>query len=149
MQNEQSSDATQGFFKSIKEFIATIEESENIEIKVNGILSLFTSIIEHSEANSNVSYQQNVLLHSINKSLQATVKVANEFDERIATLEKNLTDLALNTSKLTNGVVKLTEIVKKIPAIDIDNLIKTINEHAEEINENTASIKVIKDKLTN
>lgn len=149
MQNEQSSEATQGFFKSIKEFIATIEESENIEIKVNGILSLFTSIIEHSEANSNVTYQQNVLLHSINKSLQATVKVANEFDERIATLEKNVTDLALNTSKLTNGVVKLTEIVKKNPAIDIDNLIKTINEHAEEINENTASIKVIKDKLTN
>ena len=149
MQNEQSSEVTHRFFESIKEFIDTIEESENIEIKVNGILSLFKSIIERSEAESNVGYQQNEMLHSINKSLQANLKVANEFDERISTLEKNVTDLALYTSKLNDGVMKLTEIVKKIPAIDIDDLIKTINEHAEEINENTASIKVIKDRLTN
>lgn len=114
MQNEQSSEVTHRFFESIKEFIDTIEESENIEIKVNGILSLFKSIIERSEVESNVSYQQNEMLHSINRTLQANLKAANEFDERIITLEKNVTDLALYTSKINDGLLKLTEIVKKI-----------------------------------
>jgi len=149
MQNEQSSEETHGLFESIKEFIDTIEESENSEIKVNGIISLFKILIQHLEADDNVSSHQSELLHSLNESQQANMECFIELYDRITKLEKNVIDIASNSSKLAEEVVKLAETAKKIPVINIDKLLKTLNEHSEEINENAASIKVIKDKLIN
>lgn len=140
MENKQSSEGVQEFYVSIKEFIDTIEESETSESKVNGILALFKLIIEHLESGSNVSAQQSKLLYSFNDSFKANLKVASEFDERITKLENMVTDITSNS-------LKLAEITKKIPVINIDNLLKTLNEHSDEINENTASINTIKEKL--
>lgn len=114
MNNEELSEDTQGLYETLKGFIDTLKESPDNESKISGILTLLESIIELLEADRNVSFQQSEAIHSINKSLQANLKVANEFDERFSTLEKNVTDLALNTSKLNDGVVKLTEIIRKM-----------------------------------
>jgi hypothetical protein len=115
MNNEElSKDAQGGLYDSLKVFVNTLKESPDNESKISGILTLLESVIELLEADRNVSFQQNKAIHSINKSLQANLNVANEFDDRFTTLEKNVTDLALNTSKINNGVVKLTEIIKKM-----------------------------------
>lgn len=159
MENEQSS----GFFESMKEFLDTIEESGTIEMKVNGIISMFKSTIVYLESSANISSLQsemlNVLdeasqanskmLHILHEAQQANLEVFIKVDEKITTLAKNAEDVTSISSKLAEEVGKLAEAAAKIPVINIDNLLKTLNEHAEEINENTASIKAIKDKLIN
>ena len=142
MENEQS-----GFFESMNEFLDTIEESGNIEMKVNGIISLLKSTFVYLESNANISSIQSEAIHSFNESSQANLNAFTELYERVATLEKNFIELASNSSELAKQVVKLAETAAKIPVINIDNLLSKLNEHAEEINENTASIKLIKDKL--
>jgi methyl-accepting chemotaxis protein len=77
------------------------------------------------------------------------MKVANEFDEKITKLESMVNELASNSLKLAETVIELTQHTAKIPIIDIDNLLKTLNEHSDEINENAASIKDIKNELRN
>jgi len=114
MNNEELSENTQGLYETLNGFIDTLKESSDNESQISGILTLFESIIELLEADRNVSSHQSKVIHNINESLQANLKVANEFEERISTLEKNITDLALNTSKINAGVLKLTEIVKKM-----------------------------------
>ena len=142
MENEQSS----GFFESMKEFLDTIEESGTIEMKVNGIISLFKSTIVYLESSANVSSLQSEAISSFNESTQANVEVFIQVDEKITALANMVTDIASNSSKLSEEVVKLAEAAAKIPVINIDNLLKTLNEHSEEINENTASIKAINGK---
>ena len=114
MQDEQSSEETPGLFESIKKFIDTIEETEDSDMKVNGILSLFKILIQHLEADNNVSSSQSKVIHSINESQQATLEAFTELYERIATLEKNVSDLASNSSELAKQVVKLAETAKEI-----------------------------------
>ena len=147
MQNEQSSEEIDGLFESIKKFIDTIAETEDSDRKVNGILSLFKILIQHLQADNNVSSSQSKVIHNLNESQQANLEAFTEIYERIETLEKKIIELASNSSELAKQVVKLAETAKEIPEINIDNLLETLNEHAEEINENTASIKAIKDKL--
>ena len=146
MENEQSHEETIELFLTIKEFINTLEESADSEIQISGVLTLFKSIIGYLEAGENVRSSQSEVLHSLNESSQANVKGFIEIYDRIETLEKNVSDLASNSAKLGMEVMKLAETAAKIPVINIDNLLKTLNEHAEEINENTASIKAINGK---
>ena len=142
MENEQS-----GFFESMNEFLDTIEESGNIEMKVNGIISLLKSTFVYLESSANISSIQSEAIHSFNESSQANLNAFNELYERVATLEKNFIELASISSELSKQTGKIAETAAKIPVINIDNLLETLNEHAEEINENTASIKLIKNKL--
>lgn len=148
MKNEELSEDTQGLYETLKEFIDTLKESSDNESQIGGILTLLKSIIELLEADRNVSSHQSKVLYSLNESSQANVEAFTELYERVATLEKKIIELASNSSELAKQVMKLAETAKEIPVINIDNLLKTLNEHAEEINENTASIKVIKDKLS-
>ncbi len=147
MQNEQSPEETQGLFETLKDFINTLEESPDSESQVSGILILLKSIIELLEADRNVSSKQSETIYNLDKALQANVKVAVEFDERITKLNELIIDIATNSSKLAEQVKELAENAAKIPAINIDNLLKTLNEHADEINENAANIKTIKNEL--
>lgn len=149
MQNEQSFEETQGLFETLKGFIDTLEESPDSERKISGILTLLKSMIELLEADRNVSSQQSETLYTLDKSLQASAKAAIEFDDRITKLNELVIEVATNSSKLAEEVKEIAETAAKIPAINIDNLLKTLNKHAEEINQNAASIKEIKDKLIN
>jgi len=126
MQNEHSSEETHGLFESIKELIDTIEGSENSEIKVNGIISLFKILIQHLEAGDNVSSHQSELLHKLSESQQANMECFIEFYERIATLEKNVADIASTSSKLAEELTKLAETAAKIPVVNIDNFTQNI-----------------------
>jgi methyl-accepting chemotaxis protein len=147
MQNEQLPEETQGLFETLKEFIDTLEESPDSESQVSGILTLLKSIIELSEADRKVSYSQNELLNNINESSQVNVKAVVELDQRITKLENIVIELASNSEKLAEQVKELAENAVNIPVINIDNLLKTLNEHSDEINENAASIEDIRDKL--
>lgn len=149
MKNEELSEDTQELYETFKEFIDTLKESPDNESQINGILTLLKSIIELLQADRNVSSHQSKVLYSLNESSQVNTEAFTELYERIGTLEKNVSDLASNSSALAQQVVKLAETTKEIPVINIDNLLKTLNEHAEEINENAAAIKIIKDKLIN
>lgn len=147
MQNEQLPEETQGLFETLKEFIDTLEESPDSESQVSGILTLLKSIIELSEADRKVSYSQNELLNNINESSQVNVKAVVELDQRITKLENIVIELASNSEKLAEQVKELAENAVNIPVVNIDNLLKTLNEHSDEINENAASIEDIRDKL--
>tara|TARA_R110002050_G_scaffold992_1_gene6808 strand:- start:5543 stop:5992 length:450 start_codon:yes stop_codon:yes gene_type:complete len=147
MQNEQLPEETQGLFETLKEFIDTLEESPDSESQVSGILTLLKSIIELSEADRKVSYSQNELLNNINESSQVNVKAVVELNQRITKLENIVIELASNSEKLAEQVKELAENAVNIPVINIDNLLKTLNEHSDEINENAASIEDIRDKL--
>lgn len=147
MQNGQSSDETLEFFESIKKFIDTLEKSENSERKVNSIVSLIKILVQHFEIDANVSSSQSKSIHSLNQSQQANMEGFIELYERVSTLEKNVADLVSNSSELAKQVMKLAETTKEIPVINVDNLLKTLNQHAEEINQNTAAIKAIKEKI--
>lgn len=114
MQDEQSSEVTPGLFESIKKFIDTIEETEDTDMKVNGVISLFKILIQHLEADNRVSSSQSKTIHSLNESQQANMEGFIELYERVSTLEKNVSDLALNSSELAQQVVKLTETAKEI-----------------------------------
>jgi len=140
MENKKSSEESQQIFVVFKEFINNIEESENIKRKISDILTLFKSIIEYLAASSNVSSAAGKSIHSLNESRKAIEKVVYEINERISMLENKV-------DEIVSISMQLAEITKKIPAINMDKLLKTLTEHADEINENTASIKMIKDKL--
>jgi hypothetical protein len=116
MQDGQSSEETPGLFESIKKFIDTLEETEDVDMKANGILSLFKILIQHLEADNNISSSQSKVIHSLNESQQATVEAFTELYERIETLEKNVIEIASNSSELAKQVVKLTEAAKNINA---------------------------------
>ncbi|MGQ8337335.1 hypothetical protein ACUNWD_12360 [Sunxiuqinia sp. A32] len=147
MQTEQISEETSGVFFTIREFIDTLEESTDSKSQVSGILTLLKSIIQLLEAGGNVRSHQSEFLNSLNESLQANVKVLVEHDQRITKLNELVTEIAKSASSLSQKVKKLAENTAKLPAINVDNLLKTLNEHADEINKNTTSIIEIKDKL--
>ena len=147
MQDEQQPEETQGLFEMLKDFIDNLQESTDNESKINGILTIQKSIIELLEAGGNVRSQQNETLFTLDEALQANVKVAIEHDESIIKLNELIIDIATNSSKLAKQVQGLAENAAKIPVVDIDNLLKTLNEHADEINDNAVTIKAIKNEL--
>lgn len=83
-------------------------------MKVNGIISLFKILIQHLEADANVSSHQSEVIHSLNESQQANMEGFIELYERITTLEKNVADIASNSSRLAEEVVKLAETAKRL-----------------------------------
>ncbi|MCG6190075.1 hypothetical protein [Maribellus maritimus] len=161
MQDEQSFKEAQELFDTINEFIETLEESSDSKNQINGILSLLKTIVELLRSNDETKFHQSKLLdnHSemlnyaqntaqiLDDSLKAQVKIFSEYDDKISKLAKMVSGIASNSAKLGEQVKELAENTAKIPAINIDNLLNTLNEHADEINVNTASIKKIKDKL--
>lgn len=147
MKNEELSEDTRELYETFNEFIETLKESADNESQISGILTLLKSIIELLQADRSVSSHQSKVLYSLNESSQVNAEAFIELYERIAMLEKNVSDLASNSSVLAQQVVKLAETTNEIPVINIDNLLKTLNKHTEEINGNTASIKAIKNKL--
>lgn len=163
MQNEQSLEESQELYGAIKELIDTLEESPDNKSQISGILTLLKTITGQLESNDEIRLYQNELIEKHSEmlnyakntaqiqddSLKASVKVFTEFDERITKLEKLVTDIATNSAQLARKVQELAENAAKIPVINIDNLLKKLNEHSDEINENAASIKAIKDKLEN
>lgn len=161
MQDEQSFQESQELYETINEFIETLEESPDINSKINGILTLLKTITGELKANDEIRFHHNQLLDNHSKtfdiakntakiqdeSLKAQVQIFTEYDEKISKLANIVTELATNSAKLGEQVKELAEATAKIPAINIDNLLKTLNEHADEINENAASIKIIKNEL--
>lgn len=147
MQNEQSPEEMSEFFDTFIKSIDNIYKSDNINDKIDDMLSILKTIFKHSKATQNLIFRQDDTIHLLNKSSQASIKLFIEFENRITKLEKMVTDIATYSATLAEQIQKLAEISAKIPVIDVDNLLKTLNEHANEINENTASIKAIKDKL--
>lgn len=102
MKNEELSEDNQEFYETLKEFIDTLKESPENERQINGILILLKAIIgviESLEANRDVNFQTQ------KDSMERSIDIY----ERIAILEKNVAELALNSSELAKQLVKPTE----------------------------------------
>lgn len=163
MQDEQSFHESQELYESMRELIETLEESPDNKNQISGMLTLLRTIIGQLEANDEMRFHQNEMLenhsemlhHATNsakiqsESLDAQVIVFIEHEDKISQLAKMVTELATNSAKLGEQVKELAEATAKIPAINIDDLLNTLNEHTDEINQNTASIKEIANKLKN
>ena len=163
MQDEQSFKESQELYETINEFIETLEESPDINSKINGILTLLKTITGELKANDEIRFHHNQLLDNHSKtvslakntaqiqedSLKAQVQIFSEYDNKISKLANLVTEIANNSAKLGEQIKRLAENAAKIPVIDVDNLLKTLNEHADEINQNTASIKEITNQLKN
>lgn len=161
MQNEELSQESQELYESLNELIDTIKKSSDSKGQINGILSVLKTILEQLRANEEsqlyrdeiTKIHSNMLNHAVttsqlqDKSLKAQVQIFTEYDDKIAKLANMVTELATNSAKLAEQIKGIAETSAKIPVIDVDNLLKTLNEHADEINENTASIKAIKNEL--
>ena len=79
-------------FKSVKESIDTIENLSNDQTKVSEILSLFKSVVGYLEAERNITGAQGELLHALNQSLQANIKLSGEFSKRLTKIENKLSE---------------------------------------------------------
>lgn len=79
-------------FKSVKEFIDTIENLKNTEKKTSAILDLIKSLVEYLEAERNICGSQSELLHLLNQSMQANIKLSAELNRRITQIENKLAE---------------------------------------------------------
>lgn len=120
MQDEQSFNESQSLYVTLKEFIDNIPKSHDSKSQINDILYLLKSIIELLETDSNVRFNQNKSIYSLDDALQANVNVAIEFDERLTKLENMVTDIASNSAKLAEQLKNLAETASKIQ-INKDN----------------------------
>jgi len=79
-------------FKSVKDFIDTIEKLEDREKKANAILDVIKSLVEYLEAERNICCSQSELLHALNQSLQANIKLSADLNRRIRKVENKLAE---------------------------------------------------------
>lgn len=163
MQDEQSFQESQELYESMRELIDTLEETPDSKSQISGIFTLLRTITGQLEANDEMRFHQNEMLENHSEmlhyakntaqiqddSLKAQVKIFSEYDDKISQLANLVTEIANNSAKFGEQIKGLAENAAKIPVIDVDNLLKTLNEHADEINQNTASIKEFANKLKN
>lgn len=132
MKPKEELNETPDFFTDMREYIETLEETNDNNSQINGILYLFKIIANILETDYNTSTEQNELLNNYTASSK---NLFCEHEEKITKLNELIIEIGEIVNKLTDDVKKITELTAEVPIINVENLLKTLNEHTEEIND--------------
>jgi methyl-accepting chemotaxis protein len=132
---KEEASENQELFENYRDFIDTLENTPDSDRQIDGILYLLKTIGNLLETDNDAVKQHNEVLNYLNDTFAANQNIVDEHEEKITELNELIIRIGDIVNNVTDEIKKLAEHTAKIPVVNVDSLLKTLNEHTEEIND--------------